>query len=874
MRKFIKVNKRRFVLLAMIVMMLLAMAGLTGCASSSAVSLTVGEGFVEPVGFYDSTPVFSWKLPDDVVRQTAYQIKVTKAGVSLWDSGWVESEQSVLVPYGGQPFTSRDRAEWCVRFRDENGTESDWSNPAHFELGLLSNADWKAQWIRPQAGADLKKEPVCWLRRSFRIEGQVECARLYVTARGYYELQLNGTPVNHDHFANGWTTYKDRIDTLTYDVTHQLRSGDNRLQAALGTGWYAGRLNFVTWQPKPAELLLQLEITYTDGTTDTIVSDENWEGTWQGPIVSSSIYDGEVYDAGKQVSGWGPVAVNAELGSARLTPKPFAPVREKQVLPVKEITEPAKGRYVFDLGQNMVGWARLKMPVGKDQTITIRFAELLKDDGTLYTANYRGAKSTDAYTAAESGTIDWEPHFTFHGFRYVELSGLPADTKPQKDWVEGVVFHSDMKTTGSFESSSAMLNQLQSNITWGWRGNSLDIPTDCPQRDERMGWTGDAQVFCATAMFNTDSHAFWKSWLETMRGDQARNGSIPDVIPFMMQSRNSPGWMDAATIIPWTVYVRSGDTSVLSDNLEMMEKLVGFYRSKAKAGLIPDISAYGDWLQPYAKRNEGDTPAPLLATAYYAYSAQILADSAAVLGRKEEANRYAEEAASVKAAFTKQYFDSSAKIQNAPETQTAYVLSLAFDLLPDNLREKAAEHLVRLVHDADDHLRTGFLGTPYIVDVLDRARYSELAAKLLFTESYPSWFFSIEQGATTLWERWNSYSRKDGFGDAGMNSFNHYAYGAIGQWMYERIAGIAPDPVNPGYKHILIRPLIVPQLDWARAVLQTPYGEVSSGWKKKNGKIEMNIVVPPNTTATIEFPNGQKSQEVAAGTYYYSIEQN
>ncbi len=403
MLELMKVNKRRFVLLATTGMMLLVTAGLCGCASSRAISLTVSEGFVQPVGFYDSTPVFSWKLPDNVVHQTAYQINVKKAGVQIWDSGWIESDQSVFVPYGGRPFASRDQAEWRVRFRDENGTESFWSDPARFELGLLSNADWKAKWIRPQDVADLKKEPVCWLRRSFRIEGKVERARLYVTARGFYGLQLNGTPVNHDHFANGWTTYKNRIDTLTYDVTPQLRSGDNRLQATLGTGWYAGRLNFVTWQPKPAELLLQLEITYADGTTDMIVSDENWEGTWQGPIVSSSIYDGEVYDAGKPVSGWGPVVVNADLGSARLTPKPFAPVREKQVLLVKEITEPSKGHFVFDLGQNMVGWARIKIPVEKDQTITSVLCRNAQRRWNAYTAELSPAKSTDTYTGRRIG---------------------------------------------------------------------------------------------------------------------------------------------------------------------------------------------------------------------------------------------------------------------------------------------------------------------------------------------------------------------------------------------------------------------------------------------------------------------------------------
>ena len=939
----------------------LAMVVLCGCAGNRAVSLTVGEGFINPLGFHDQTPTFSWILPDDVKRQTAYHIEVTQAGALLWDSGWVETEQSVFVPYGGKPLSSRDQLEWRVRYRDEKGRTSGWSRPTRVELGLLSANDWKAKWIRPTdpavapvtdfklikafyrsvehpelgrdvtellrakvdgaklsvdvtntelggdpvpdqvkelvvtyqangkestvvAGENSKgvfppsdtRERVAFLRRAFTIEKQIARARLYVTARGFFELHLNGNRVGNDHFANGWTSYKNRLDTLTYDVTSQLQAGNNRFLATLGKGWYAGRIGWKKqngYYGKNPELLLQLEITHADGSVETLVSDENWQGTWQGPIISSSIYDGETYDARRKMSGWGPVTANADLGPERLIPKPFAPVRETQDLTVKEITEPVPGHYVFDLGQNMVGWARVNIPVKKDETVTIHFAEMLNADGTLYTKNYRSAKSTDTYTAAQTGTIEWQPHFTFHGFRYVELSGLPADAKPQKDWVTGVVLHSDLRQIGEFASSHAKLNHLQSNIIWGQRGNFVDIPTDCPQRDERLGWTGDAQVFCPTSMFNYDCHGFWKSWLGSMRDDQMPDGRIPHVIPDVLNSGGSPGWMDAATIIPWAVYVRTGDTEMLSQNFQMMEKLVGYYRSKSTNGLIPKITAYGDWLQPYSSNNRGDTPAPLIGTAFYAHSAQLLADSARVLKRQDDVKRYAAEADTVKKAFASHYFDADGKLQNAPETQTAYLLAIAFDLISPEMKKKATEHLIRLIHDAGDHLRTGFLGTPYIVSILDRRGHSDLALELLFKETYPSWFFSINQGATTMWERWNSYSRKEGFGNAGMNSFNHYAYGAIGQWIYERLAGLAPDPDTPGYKHMFIRPLIAPQLDWAHAELQTPYGKAASGWKKQDGKIEMDVIIPPNTTATIEFPNGQKPQKVAAGTYHFSLEQ-
>ncbi len=851
--------------------------------AKTAVSLTVGEGAMNPIGFYQAVPMFSWKLPEGVKRQTAYRIE-TKAGGNTWDSGWIESEQSTFVKYGGTPFASRDRVTWRVSFRDEAGTDSGWSEPAAFELGLLSAQEWKAQWIRPAAEASATGEPVAYLRRAFPVAKKISRARLYVTAHGLFELTLNGAPVSRDHFAQGWTSYTKRLDTVTYDVTGQLRSGGNALEARVGMGWHTGRFPFSTkkrglYGPQ-AELLLQLEIAYEDGTSEVVASDGQWEGTFDGPIVSSSLYDGEDYDARRELAHWQPVATRAELGTARMEPKPFAPVRAAQTLPTRAITEPQPGHFIFDLGQNMVGWARLRVPVENGQTITLRFAEMLKADGTPYTENYRTAKSVDTYTAAQTGTIAWEPHFTFHGFRYVELTGLLAGAKPEASWVTGVVLHSDLPVIGKFESSHAKLNQLQSNIVWGWRGNSLDIPTDCPQRDERLGWTGDAQAFCPTALFNTDAHAFWKSWLASMRDDQDADGAIPDVIPSAMSSRaRSPGWMDAATIIPWAVYQRTGDLGILADNYALMEKLVGWYRAQSVGGLLPNIKGYGDWLQPYAQAKasgadrmgdrRGDTPRPLLGVAFYAHDAQILADSARLLGRAEDAQRYAAEAAAERAAFLQEYFDDAGKLRATPETQTAYVLALAFDLLPENLRAKAGENLARLVREADGHLRTGFLGTPYLAQVLDQTGHADVAYNLLFQESYPSWFYPINQGATTMWERWNSYSHENGFGDVAMNSFNHYAYGAIGQWMYERIAGLAPDPAHPGYKHFFIRPLVGPQLDSARAELETPYGKAVSAWKKSAGKVQLEIVVPPNTTATVIFPDGRPSKTVEAGTWRF-----
>ena len=481
---------------------------------------------------------------------------------------------------------------------------------------------------------------------------------------------------------------------------------------------------------------------------------------------------------------------------------------------------------------------------------------MLEKNGTLYTANYRSAKSTDIYTAATDGTVTWHPTFTFHGFRYVELSGFPAGTRPAKEWVTGAVLHSAFGSKGRFTSSHELLNQLQSNITWGLRGNFLDIPTDCPQRDERLGWTGDAQVFAPAALFNADVHSFLASWLESMRLEQKPDGAIPSIIPNVIKNHvGGPGWSDAATIIPWEVYVRTGDLRILEENFDMMRRWVGWYESQTKDHIIR-IKTYGDWLQPYSKEggSRGDTPPALIGTAYFARSADLTARAARRLGKTTEAERLEALSGEIKKAFAANFFDPRGKLTTPSESQTGYLLALGFDLLPEPVRAGAADNLARLVGEADGHLRTGFLGTPLLAPVLDRFGHTTLAYQILFQETYPSWFYSIHQGATTMWERWNSYSHADGFGPVGMNSFNHYAYGAIGQWMYERIAGLAPDPAQPGYKHFFIQPMPGGPLTSARAELDTPYGTAISAWTLENGILKVEAVVPPNTTATLVLP--------------------
>jgi alpha-L-rhamnosidase len=794
----------------------------------------------------------------------------------LWDSGKIDSDQSIWVPYQGKKLSSRQRAYWQVRCWDERNRASDWSTPAHFELGLLDNGDWQGQWIRKDddktAGDDKDKATYIpeYLRKAFAVNAPIASARLYVTAKGLYEVYVNGQRVGRDYMAPGWTPYDKRIETLAYDVTGQLRPGQNTVGAILGEGWYAGQLmrkKLAYPEVKPL-LLLQLEITGTDGRTQTLVTDATWKATNQGPIRFSGIYDGEVYDARLEMLGWNRVAYDdsawegvhteAVTHDIPLVPKRHNPVRVNETLPTVKITEPTPGKFVFDLGQNMVGWPELAIPVETGKTITVRMAEMLQQDGTLYTENYRGAKSTDFYTGAKNETVTWHPTFSFHGYRYIELSGFPAGTQPQKSWVTGRVLHSDFQQSGRFRSSHAKLNQLQNNITWGQRGNYLDIPTDCPQRNERLGWTGDAQVFCATSLFNYDVHSFWTSWLESVREDQGADGLVPHVVPDILGGKGSPGWGDVAVNSPWDVYVRTGNREVLHDNYNMMERWTEAYAQEAK-GYIVNRKGYGDWLQPYpAKEGDrrADTPMEVIATAYFGHCTAIMQKTATVLGKPAEAARYEKQFAAIRHAFSQAFFDQTGQLTTPIPTQTAYLMALGYDLLEPDLRKGAIENLLALIEVADGHLRTGFLGTPLIAFVLDDCGHADVAYNVLFKETYPSWFYSINQGATTMWERWNSYSHKDGFGDAGMNSFNHYAYGAIGQWMYERIAGLAPDPEHPGYKHFYIQPHPGGPLTSAQAELETPYGPAASAWQRSGDSLIVKATVPPNTTATLVVPTG------------------
>ena len=844
--------------------------------------LVISEQFKNPIGFYNALPSFSWQLPkqSNVKKQTAYTIVVASKpellpnNADLWNSGKIKSNQSIGVVYAGKPLESRQKAYWQVRYWDENHLASSWSNVANLEMGLLSNDDWQAQWIKipdpKQWETTAYNTPLFrpqYLRKDFKIDSKVKEARLYITARGVFKASINGKQVGADVLTPGWTPYKKRIETITYDVSKFLQKDKNTIGITLAEGWYSGRFGpkrrWDTLNVAP-QVICQLELEDIKGNKKTIVSNANWKATRMGAIRTSGLYDGELYDANYEIPGWDlpdfydapwqKVAAEKPDPKVQLAPKRHSTIKEKMVLtPIDMITR-GDSLVLFDFGQNMVGVVQLKLPVQKGDTIKLRHGEMLTKTGALYTDNLGSAKSVDYYIANKNGIIDWSPKFTFHGFRYVELSGYSKKNQPKKSWVTGRVQYSDFNMSGHFHSSHAKLNQLHSNIKWGLRGNFFDVPLDCPQRSERLGWTGDAQVFIPTSLYLAETHAFWSAWLTSMREEQFSNGGIPVVVPNFTGKFAQAGWSDACTIIPWELYYRTGDVKVLQENYQMMQQWCDYHTSKAN-NHISHMSTVGDWLQPYSKQKDdrrGDTPNELISTAFYARSVNLTMKTARVLGLKEAEQHYQKLLDSISLAFEKEYFDTEGKIK-APytPTQTGYLLALGFDILSKKTGQKAISHLVNLIKEADTHLRTGFIGTPLLAYVLDKTGHTNLFYQILFKETYPSWFYSIQQGATTMWERWDGYTHDKGFANRA-KSFNHYAYGAIGQWMYERIAGIAP--LKAGYKKILFAPVPNKTLSQASGSYNSRYGEITSAWKFVGNEFIYQITVPPNTSAKIIIP--------------------
>jgi alpha-L-rhamnosidase len=827
------------------------------------------EYAIDPLGLGTTRPRLSWALVSERrgEQQTAYRVLVARTEETLdrnqgdlWDSGRVASDRSVHVAYAGSPLLSRQRAVWKVRVWDRDGRPTAWSPTARFEVGLLRPPDWSAQWIgRPAPEKSADSPPATYLRREFDVPHAVRLARVYASARGLYALFLNGRRVGEDDFRPGWTDYRDRFQVQTYDVGPLLREGTNAVGVVLGDGWYAGHVaakGREIWG-RATRALVQLEIEYDDGSRGRVVSDASWR-VGEGPIRASDLLMGETYDARREIAGWAepgfddagwrPPEVEA-LGSVPVVPQVGPSVRRVAELNPQELTQPSPGVHVYDLGQNMVGFVRLRVSGPAGTTVRLRHAERLNPDGSIYTANLRTARATDTYTLKGEGLEVWEPTFTYHGFRYVEVTGYPGIPRP--DAVTGIVISSALDATGVFQTSSGLVNQLQSNIVWGQRGNYLEVPTDCPQRDERLGWMGDAQVFARTACLNFDVASFLTKWLQDVRDAQTPEGGFPNYAPVPGKKEGgSPAWGDAGVIVPWTLYRCYGDKRVLEQQYEAMKRWIAYVR-EANPDLLwvkRSDANFGDWLNV-----DADAPRDVLATAYFARSTRLVAKTARVLGREEDSRELERLFARIRDAFDRAYVNPDGRIEG--DTQTIYLLALAFDLLPEEKRPLAAERLVEdIVEKRHGHLSTGFLGVSLLNPVLTRIGRTDLAYRLLLNDTYPSWGYSMSQGATTIWERWDGWTEEKGFQDPGMNSFNHYALGSVGQWMYAVVAGIDLDPEEPGYQRIIFQPRPGGGLTHAEAALRTLYGRVRSAWRIEKGRLRWEVEVPPNTTAEIHVP--------------------
>lgn len=751
----------------------------------------------------------------------------------------------------------------------------------------------QALWISSSlVGSPRTNTPAPYMRKTFRLGQAVKSARLTVTALGFYEVELNGQRVGDEILAPGWTDYDKRVMARTHDVTALLHSGENAFGAILGDGWYCG---FVAWRNRQVygdrpKFLAELVVTLADGSTVTVSTDASWK-TATGPIAESDMLMGETYDARRELGAWSQPGYDDSAWLPVLTEaiNPAVEIAERLGPPVRRIGEITpksmslkndwnQARRIFDMGQNFAGRVRIAVKAARGTLVRLRFSEILEPNGDPYIENLRGARATDYYVCKGEGQEVWEPRFTFHGFRYVEVHGLKDSDEIE---VTGVVLHSDIKPTGSFRCSNELLNQLQHNIVWGQKSNFIEVPTDCPQRDERLGWTGDAQVFVRTAAFNMDVRGFFHKWVRDIRDAQYPSGAVPSVVPekgFTGEDDGGPAWSDATIICPWTIYLCYGDKQILTDHYTSMQRYLDYLGREKCKGLIrchwevDKWGGYGDWLAlDGSGKVDGGTSKDLIGTAFYAHDAGLLAQIAAVLGHQDDAVKYRKLRAEIIEVFQRRYLTPDGLI--ASGTQTAAVLALHFNLVENaEQRKLLANELARDVEKRGFHLATGFVGTPYLLEVLEENGYLDVAYKLLEQETFPSWLFPVKNGATTIWERWDGWTPEKGPQDKGMNSYNHYAYGAVGAWMYRSVAGLELDPAQPGYAHIIFRPRPGGTITWAEASLETAHGVVSIRWEKSGADLKLDLTVPAGTHATLLPPAGfGAAQELKPGRHQLTL---
>jgi alpha-L-rhamnosidase len=859
------------------------------------------EYLVNPLGIDVEAPRLSWELKSEShnVRQTAYQILVAHTAESLasdqadlWDSGKVPSDQQFHIEYKGLPLTSCMACFWKVRVWDQHDRASTWSGVANWSMGLLQRSHWTpAVFIAGEAIGDMPpvaNTPATLLRKAFTITKPARRATLHATGLGLYELYLNGHRVGNELLAPEFTKYDQRLQYRTYDVTSTIAVGENAIGVVLGDGWHGDR----TWGAPPLDsrkyrgqrgFMMRLDIESVDGSYSLVTTDTSWRSTSKSGIQSAGIYDGQTTDARLVPQGWNrPNFDDAEWNTVTpvdfpgttLVSQPNEPLRVTRELATRKLTEPSPSVFVFDLGQNMVGWCRFT-PRGcaAGQEISLLHGERLNPDGTVYMGNLRSAQQRDVYVCHGRGEETFEPSFTYHGFRYVEVRGLR--TSPQPTDTVGLAVNSSAREVGQFECSNTLVNQLMHNAFWSQLGNLTSVPTDCPQRDERAGWMGDIQAFSQTAIFNMDMAAFFTKWLADVRDSQADDGRFADFSPHPGDPNQSfsgaPAWGDAGVFVPWRMYVNYGDTRILEQQIGAARRWIDFIHQKN-----PDLlwtqqrgNDYGDWLNGDTLLVEGlpregnEVPKDLFATAFWYQSTRLLSRMYNVLGQTDEGAEYGRLADGIRAAFHRHYVADDGRILG--DTQAGYALALRFDLLSEPQASQAASHLLEAIDRYQGHLSTGIQTTHRAMLELSRRGHHDTACRLINLRTVPSWGYTIDMGATTIWERWDGYVAGRGFQNPGMNSFNHWALGAVAEWAWRNIAGLNPDDAHPGWKHFTVAPRPSESFTWARAQYHSIRGRIATDWRIVDDQLMLEVEVPPNSTATIRLPSTNPESTTESG---------
>jgi len=824
------------------------------------------EYSTNPLGIDTTNPRFTWVLESSSRGeiQTAYQVLVSDSIISLykdvgniWDSGKVISNESVDIVYNGKKLESDKTYYWKVRVWDREGRVSNWSKIAIFHTGLLNPEDWKAKWIQsPNSNNDIA--PL--FRKEFTLNGSIKEAYLYISGLGYYECYINGVKVG-DHVLDPGTTEYNKISLyVTYNVTNLLKVGTNAIGVILGNGWFSPPSDMkgtYKYSDRP-KLIAQLNVKFIDGSALTIITDNSWKTT-DSPITYNSIWNGETYDARLEKEGWNmPNYDDSNWSSVEVVSSPTQklvsqispPVRIVKTIKPIRITNPIPGVYVFDFGQNFAGWAKLIVRGLRGTRVTLRYAEMLRDDGTIYTDNLRSARATDTYILKGNGTETYEPRFTYHGFRYVEVIGFPGT--PTLENLEGKVVHSDVEKIGSFISSDSLINKIQENILWTQLSNLMSIPTDCPQRDERMGWMGDAQLSAEEAIYNFWMPTFYENWVREINVAQREDGAVPDVVPPHWKIYPAdPAWGTACVLIPWYLYLYYGDKRVLEESYSCMKNWVDFLTKNSDNYVVEKLGKYGDWCEPGSTGPPKNTPVDLTSTSYYYYDVLILSKVASILGKYDDAIQYFTLAEKIKKAFNDKFFDQD-KNQYATGSQTSNLFPLFLNIVPEDKKNAVIENLVNnIMVTHKGHLDTGIIGTKLLADTLTDLGLGNVMYTIATQATYPSWGYWIKLGATTLWERWELINVTG----PGMASYNHIMFGSIGKWFYANLAGI--QPISPSYSKILVKPYPVGNLTWVRASVKTIRGTVSSSWVRNQNVFHLNVTIPCNTLAIVSIPKMQ-----------------